>query len=59
MHSKHLDTKIPFLHSSGRFRASMLRGLQLVKVRLFSDSDYQRSVAQTLKGAQMSQPGMG
>ncbi|EGR4279069.1 hypothetical protein DDN75_09910 [Vibrio cholerae] len=35
----------------GRFRASILRGLPLVKVGLFSGKIYHRFVAQTWKGA--------
>ncbi|WP_157131903.1 hypothetical protein [Vibrio mimicus] len=40
----------------GRFRASILRGLPLVKVGLFSGEIYHRFVAQTWKGADPSQP---
>ncbi|CAH8191903.1 hypothetical protein VAEKB19_2590007 [Vibrio aestuarianus] len=38
----------------GRFRASILRGLPLVKVGLFSGKIYHRFVAQTWKGAKPS-----
>ncbi|HAS8622694.1 TPA: hypothetical protein I7784_20630 [Vibrio vulnificus] len=38
----------------GRFRASILRGLPLVKVGLFSGEIYHRFVAQTWKGALLS-----
>ncbi|WP_187382905.1 hypothetical protein [Vibrio cholerae] len=37
----------------GRFRASILRGLPLVKVGLFSGEIYHRFVAQTWKGADL------
>ncbi|MBD1564799.1 hypothetical protein [Vibrio sp. S12_S33] len=39
------------VQETGRFRASMLRGLPLVKVGLFSGEIYHRFVAQTWKGA--------
>ncbi|NCM89687.1 hypothetical protein FP736_19275 [Vibrio parahaemolyticus] len=44
------------MRSFGRFRASVLRGLSLVKVGLFFGGDYQRSVAQARKGAKVCLP---